>query len=479
MAIEIDNTAGNLASNIGESCDVTELIVTGEINAADIDFISNELKQLQGLDLSAASIVAYAGERVLTGGTEYCANELPDYALMGLKATSITLPSSLTSIGEGALTSTCVESIAIPEGVTSIGAHAFADCRNLSAISLPNSVTSIGEGLFMGCVNLSSATFSESITTLPDRTFENCSSLAEVSILAVTNIGKRAFLGCSALKNIALPSSLTAIGAEAFYGSGIETAELRTATSLATIGDFAIAKCESLTEVLFGDVSPTLGRGVFFDDSALAYITLPASTTVIPEFTFKGTTVINPEVIREGVTEIKDYALTGWANIEDFKIPSTLNTIGSGAMANWENIGQIDVTDVHQVPELGDHVWRNVDQASIILYVDTADEEAYASAAQWNEFTIKNNYVESDATIEADATSGITLRYNKPMLTISSKGEEIVFVEIFDLNGRARYANKSESATAEVDTSDLAGGNIVVRITLADGSITSAKLLLN
>ena len=142
MAIEIDNTAGNLASNIGESCDVTELIVTGEINAADIDFISNELKQLQGLDLSAASIVAYAGERVLTGGTEYCANELPDYALMGLKATSITLPSSLTSIGEGALTSTCVESIAIPESVTSIGAHAFAECRNLSAISLPNSVTS-------------------------------------------------------------------------------------------------------------------------------------------------------------------------------------------------------------------------------------------------------------------------------------------------------------------------------------------------
>ena len=96
-----------------------------------------------------------------------------------------------------------------------------------------------------------------------------------------------------------------------------------------------------------------------------------------------------------------------------------------------------------------------------------------------HEFTIKNNYVESDATIEADATSGITLRYNKPMLTISSKGEEIVFVEIFDLNGRARYANKSESATAEVNTSDLAGGNIVVRITLADGSITSAKLLLN
>ena len=36
--------------------------------------------------------------------------------------------------------------------VTSIGEAAFAWCRGLTAVTIPNSVTSIGEGAFLNCI---------------------------------------------------------------------------------------------------------------------------------------------------------------------------------------------------------------------------------------------------------------------------------------------------------------------------------------
>lgn len=41
-------------------------------------------------------------------------------------------------------------SITIPSSVTSIGKHAFANCSGLTSVTIPNSVTSIGEGAFAG-----------------------------------------------------------------------------------------------------------------------------------------------------------------------------------------------------------------------------------------------------------------------------------------------------------------------------------------
>jgi hypothetical protein len=69
--------------------------------------------------------------------------------------TSITIPNSVTSIGNMAFADcTGLTSITIPNSVTSIGARAFEGCTGLTSITIPNSVTSIGSSAFRGCTNL-------------------------------------------------------------------------------------------------------------------------------------------------------------------------------------------------------------------------------------------------------------------------------------------------------------------------------------
>jgi hypothetical protein len=49
-------------------------------------------------------------------------------------------------------------SVTIPSSVTSIGKWAFADCSGLTSVTIPSSVTSIGDYAFYSCRGLTSVT---------------------------------------------------------------------------------------------------------------------------------------------------------------------------------------------------------------------------------------------------------------------------------------------------------------------------------
>ncbi|WP_415579135.1 leucine-rich repeat domain-containing protein, partial [Flavobacterium psychrophilum] len=73
----------------------------------------------------------------------------------------------------------------------------------LTSVTIPNSVTTIGNGAFFNCSGLTSVTIPNSVTNIEDEAFGECSGLTSVTIPnSVTNIGDEAFGGCSSLRTV-------------------------------------------------------------------------------------------------------------------------------------------------------------------------------------------------------------------------------------------------------------------------------------
>ena len=135
--------------------------------------------------------------------------------------TSLTIPSSVTSIGYAAFYDcSSLTSLTIPSSVTSIGDAAFYDCSSLTSLTIPSSVTSIGEAAFSGCSGLTSLTIPSGVTSIGEAAFSGCSGLTSLTIpSSVTSIGNYAFKGCSGLTSIYVyPEKLPKLGEKVFDG---------------------------------------------------------------------------------------------------------------------------------------------------------------------------------------------------------------------------------------------------------------------
>ena len=181
-----------------------------------------------------------------------------DYAFSGCSnLTSITIPSSVTSIGFCAFSGCSnLTSITIPNGVTSIGDDAFSGCSNLTSITFEegSKLTSIGDSAFERCSNLTSITIPEGVTSIGDRAFYDCYNLISVTFeegSRLTSIGESAFRYCSNLTRITIPSSVTSIGDWAFYYCRNLTS-ITIPSSVTSIGYEAFYNCISLTQVFYG-----------------------------------------------------------------------------------------------------------------------------------------------------------------------------------------------------------------------------------
>jgi hypothetical protein len=128
-------TSGGLAMALTdeEKNTITELTLTGTIDARDFYVMRDSMPVLAVLDLSDTKITEY----YVSVFEQYHQNQIPPFAFWGKSSlTSINLPLNIYWINQGAFTRSGLTHVSVPASIVIIDEEAFAYCANLQEVIL-------------------------------------------------------------------------------------------------------------------------------------------------------------------------------------------------------------------------------------------------------------------------------------------------------------------------------------------------------
>ena len=253
---------------------------------------------------------------------------------------SISIPAKVTSIGDYAFSGcTALTTVTLKKGLTTIGSYAFYECTKLRSITIPASVTEIGRCAFYACTKLDTVTLYNGLKTIGAYAFSGCNRLATISIPAsVTSIGEGAFNGCKAMTKVTIPAGITTIEPSTFEGTGIT--QITIPASVTTIGNRAF-ESSALTSVTVPATVTSLGEYVFAYCDYLTTATLPKGMTAIPKGTFCSCDRLTKVTIPATVTEIEPYAFQSCNTLTSITLPTKLTTISESAFQSCWRLQEI------------------------------------------------------------------------------------------------------------------------------------------
>ncbi len=179
---------------------------------------------------------------------------------------------------------TATNIVTIPSSVSAVGDYAFQG-SGLSAVVIPSMVSTISEGVFQDAVNLSSVNI-----RLP--------SVGNSRLVAVKSA---AFSGCVSLTSLILPDSVKSIGDSFLSDSGITSFTFP--SGITTINEFLFSGCADLASVTLPEGLITIKSYSFQECDSLTSLVIPASTMYIYDYAFIGSLglTINAEIAAKPV----------------------------------------------------------------------------------------------------------------------------------------------------------------------------------
>lgn len=242
--------------------DVKHLRINGSMNSDDWATIKN-IAGLQSLDLSNAITAS-----------------IPDQQFQNRTALSdITLPASLTSIGEYAFSKTSLPEITIPAAVKTISPNCFRETTSLTGITFEegSALTSIGDAAFYRCYSLKAIVIPDGVRVINQNCFYECKVLSDVKLpKSLTSIDSNAFAYTSALSLIDFPETLTSIGSRAFSYSGLTAVILP--KKLSALDSYCFDSCKQMTDLVLPAAINSYSNYQFYSCSGLKNVTCLSAT---------------------------------------------------------------------------------------------------------------------------------------------------------------------------------------------------------
>ncbi len=241
-------------------------------------------------------------------------------AFSGSAVTSVTVPSSVTSIEGSAFGGyPNLISVTLSEGLTKIEGMAFVGCSALETVNIPASVTRIDPQVFRDCDSLKNVTLSDGLTILGSEMFNRCTALESITIPSSVNsfgdsvfyyctnlknvtlsngldtIGRSMFVGCASLESITIPSSISSISNAAFANSGLKSITIP--DTVTSMGTYVFNNCASLSSVTIGSGLTTMPENMLSFCTLLTSVTVPSNITLIDDDVFEDSNSLQRVVI--------------------------------------------------------------------------------------------------------------------------------------------------------------------------------------
>ena len=346
--------------------------------------------------------------------------------------TNITVPESVTSVGDGAFAGTGVYNsflsspdnvlymgnclirakntvngeYEVTDGTKTVADMAFCECSNLTKITFPTSVTHIGNKSFYKCGSLSSIDFGSGVKNIGNYAFYECSALTNVTLPgSAENIGDAPFNYCNALTSIEVADEnpyFTSENEVLFnsdktrliqYPIGKTDEDYEIPNGVKSIGDGAFENCTFIKNITFHGGITTIGNCAFMNCNLLKDISLPESLTNIGEKSFYYSGYYkNEENWENGVLYIGKCLIKANQTVNgNYNVKSETKTIAAGAFGERDTLESITIPD--SVTNIGSGAFKNCCFLEEVYYL--------ASKAQWDEINISdiNNEYLLNATV--------------------------------------------------------------------------------
>ncbi|MCD7839466.1 MAG: leucine-rich repeat domain-containing protein [Erysipelotrichaceae bacterium] len=348
---------------------------------------------------------------------------------------SVTIPESVSKIGQSFLLCKNLETVIFPEYLESIDKDAFSYCTSLKEIHLPEYLESIGSGAFSHCYQLLDVTIPASVKEIGDGVFANCINLQNINVdenneyftsvdgvlyskdmkrlycypmnkmpslfevpetveiiepYAFTNsylqtiklpshlktISRESFINCLNIISLTIPNEVETIEKYAFHNC-IGLKYLTFSSSLKVIGDSAFQLCKNLEHVDLPNTVTTLGRDAFEGCENLKTIHLSDHIETIRESSFACCTNLQSVELPKKLIRIEAKAFLRCSSITTIFIPQYVNKIETSSFMNCTSLKEIHVHPDNKYFVSIDNVLYNKNQTILYCYPNSKVDTTY------------------------------------------------------------------------------------------------------